>query len=225
MFRSDPVSTSSPSRGARRIPPATVPRPPRTGRRIAVDIAAGGLVLPLVGFAVADLINPDWSPVETMISHYVHAPHGGWLVPLGTLSMAVASGTLTWLAAGYTRGGRTGLALLGVWTVGLLVAGVFPTDPPGQWDQPPSIAGTLHGIAALLAFTTLPVAAAVLSRVWRRDPRWRPVAGGLAVTAASSVVTCALFMITFFDVMGGPSLAVGAWSTVTGLAERVMVWS
>ncbi|MEU1604609.1 DUF998 domain-containing protein [Micromonospora matsumotoense] len=225
MFRSDPVSTPSSSRGSRWIPPATASRPPRTGRRFAVDVALGGLVLPLVGFAVADLINPDWSPVETMISHYVHAPHGGWLVPLGTLSMAVASGTLTWLATAYTRGGRAGLALLGVWTVGLLVAGVFPTDPPGRWDQPPSIAGTLHGIAALLAFTTMPVAAAVLSRAWRRDPRWRPVAGGLAVTAALSVVTCALFMITFFDVMGGPSLAVGGWSTATGLAERVMVWT
>jgi hypothetical protein len=190
-----------------------------------VDIVLGGLALPLIGFAVADLINPDWSPVEAMISHYVHAPHGGWLIPLGTLSMAVASGTLTWLAAAYTRGGRAGLALLGVWTAGLLVAGVFPTDPPGRWDQPPTMAGTLHGVAALLAFMTLPAAAIALSRAWRRDPRWRPVASGLAVIAAWSVVTLALFMITFFDVMGGPSLAIGAWSTVTGLAERVMVWA
>ncbi|MEV6597949.1 DUF998 domain-containing protein [Actinoplanes sp. NPDC051346] len=222
MFRTDPAGTSPAPRGSQSVHPATAPR---TGRRIAVDSVLGGLVLPLIGFAVADVINPDWSPAEAMISHYVHAPHGGWLVPLGTLSMAVASGTLTWLAAAYTRGGRAGLALLGVWTAGLLVAGVFATDPPGQWDQPPTMAGTLHGVAALLAFTTLPAAAVELSRVWRRDPRWRPVAGGLAVTAALSVAAFALFMITFFDVMGGPSLAVGAWSTVTGFAERVMVWA
>ena len=36
--------------------------------------------MPLIGFAVADVINPDWSPAEAMISHYVHAPYGGWLV-------------------------------------------------------------------------------------------------------------------------------------------------
>jgi hypothetical protein len=183
------------------------------------------LALPLIGFAVADLINPDWSPAEAMISHYVHAPRGGWLIPLGVLVMAVASGTLTWLVAAYTRGGRFGLGLLGVWTAGLLVAGVFPADPPGQWDQPPTTAGALHGVAGPLAFAVLPAAAVVLSRVWRRDPRWRPVAGGLAVTTALSVAAYVLFMITFFDVMGGPSLAVGAWSTVTGLAERVMVWA
>jgi hypothetical protein len=139
--------------------------------------------------------------------------------------MAAASGTLMWLAAAHTRGSRAGLTLLGVWTAGLLVAGVFPADPPGQWDQRPTMAGTLHGLAALLAFTALPAAAVVLSRVWRRNPRWRPVAGGLAVAAALSVAAFVLFMITFFDVQGGPALAVGPWSTVTGLAERVMVWA
>jgi hypothetical membrane protein len=222
MVSTGPASTSPLSHGAQSVQPAAAPRP---SRRIAVDGVLGGLVLPLIGFAVADLINPDWSPVETMISHYVHAPHGGWLIPLGMLSMAVASGTLTWLAAAHTRGGRVGCALLGVWTAGLVVAGVFPADPPGEWDRPPTVAGMLHGVAALLAVAALPVAAVVLSRVWRRDPRWRPNAGGPAVAAALSVAAFVPFMITFVDVLGGPSLAVGAWSTVTGLAERVMVWA
>ncbi len=100
-----------------------------------------------------------------------------------------------------------------------------PTDPPGHWERPMTTAGVLHGVAGLLAFATLPAAAVVLSRVWRRDPRWRPVAGALAVMAVVSVAAFGLFMITFFDVMGGPALAVGPWETVTGLAERVMVWA
>jgi hypothetical protein len=222
MFSTDPARTSPASRGSQPVQPAAAPP---IARRIAVDGVSGALALSLIGFATADLINPDWSPAEAMISHYVHAPHGGWLIPVGTLMMAVASGTLTWLVAAYTRGGRAGIALLGVWTAGLLVAGGFPTDPPGQWDKPPTTAGTLHGVAALLAFATLTAAAVVLSRVWRRDPRWRPVAGGLAVTTALVVAAFALFMITFFDVQGGPALAVGPWSTVTGLAERVMMWA
>lgn len=225
MFSTDPAGTSPTLRGSQSIEPATAPRSPRTARRIAVDCVLGGLTLPLIGFAVADVINPDRSPVESMISHYVHAPRGGWLIPIGVLVMAVASGTLTWLAGAYTRAGRLGLTLLGVWTAALLVAGVFPADPPGQWDKPPTTAGALHGVAGLLAFVVLPAAAVVISRAWRRDPRWRPVAGGLAVATVLSVAAFALFMITFFDVQGGPSLAVGPWATVTGLAERLMVWA
>lgn len=226
MFRTNPAGTSPPSRGSRSVRPATAPRSQRVRRRrIAVDGVLGGLAFPLAGFAVADVINPAWSPAEAMISHYVHAPYGGWLIPVGVLGLAVASGTLTRLAAAYTRGGRAGLGLLGVWTAALLVGGVFPTDPPGRWDQPPTMAGTVHGVAAMLAFTALPAAAVVLSRVWRRDPRWRPVAGGLAGTAAVSVTALGLFMITFFDALGGPSLAVGPWATVTGFAERAMLWA
>ncbi|GIE92073.1 DUF998 domain-containing protein [Actinoplanes regularis] len=208
------ISISPAPRESRSIEPATVP-----------GSIVGGLILPPAGFAVADWINPGWSPAETMISYYVHAPRGGWLIPLGVLVLAAASGTLTWLAAAYTRGGRAGLALLGVWTAALVVGGVFPADPPGRWDQPPSTAGALHGVAALLAFAVLPAAAVVLSRVWRRDPRWRPIAGGLSVLAALTVVAFVLFMITFFDVQGGPSLGAGPWATVTGLAERLMVWT
>lgn len=217
MFRTEPAT-----RGPRSHRPGSVSR---TARRIAVDGALGGLALSLTGFTLADLVNPRWSPAETMISHYVHAPRGGWLIPLGTLVMAVASAALLWVAAACTRRGRTGAVLLGVWTAGLLVAAGFPTDPPGRWDQPPSIAGMLHGVAALLAFAALPAAAVLLGRVWRRDPRWRPVAGGLAVTTALTVAAFVLFLVTFVDVQGGPSLSVGPWATVTGLAERVMVWA
>lgn len=226
MFSTD-STPASPVPRASRIHPATTPPAPRADRRrrITVDSVLAGLTLPLIGFAVADLINPEWSPTEAMISHYVHAPRGGWLIPIGLLIIAVASATLTRLLAAHTRGGRLGLALLGVWTVAVLVGGVFPADPPGRWDQPPTVAGTLHGVAGLIAFAVLPTAAVVLARVWRRDPRWRPVAGGLATTAAVSVAAFGLFMIAFVDVQDGPSLAVGPWSTVVGLAERVMLWA
>ncbi|HEX8628819.1 MAG TPA: hypothetical protein VF755_11675 [Catenuloplanes sp.] len=78
MFNTDPAGTRPTARGSRSIEPATAPRWPHTARRIAVDGIPGALALPLIGFAVADLINPAWSPVEAMISHYVHAPRGGW---------------------------------------------------------------------------------------------------------------------------------------------------
>lgn len=122
MFVTDPARTSSTPRGPGAIPP---PVGPRSGRRVADGVLAG-LALSLIGFAVADAINPEWSPVEVMISHYVHAPRGGWLIPAGVLGLAVASAPLTWLVAVSTRGARRGVALLGVWTAALVVGGVFP---------------------------------------------------------------------------------------------------
>ncbi|SCF11215.1 Protein of unknown function (DUF998) [Micromonospora viridifaciens] len=227
MPATDPPTRTAPApRRTASIQPATAPDSPRAGRRrTPVDMVLVGLALPLVGFAVADLVNPDWSPVETMVSHYVHAPRGGWLIPAGLLIMAAASAALIRPAVAHTRGGRGGLTLLGVWAAALLLGGVFPANPAGQWDQPPTLAGTLHGVAALIAFTILPAAAVILTRVWRRDPRWRPVAGALAVVAAMSVAAFALFTVTFFDVLDGPDLAVGPWSAVVGLTERVMVWA
>ncbi|SBT45441.1 regulatory protein, luxR family [Micromonospora narathiwatensis] len=72
MSTTDPLSRTAPAHGrTASIQPAATPGSTRSGRRrTAVDAVLAGLTLPLVGFAVADLVNPDWSPVETMVSHY-----------------------------------------------------------------------------------------------------------------------------------------------------------
>lgn len=194
------------------------------GRPTAADAVLTGLAGYLVAAGAADLANPDWSPVEFMVSHYVHAT-AGWLITVALLSLAAASALLLWLAAGRTTGGRLGLWLLGVWTAGVLLGGVFPTDPYGQWDQPPTPAGMVHGTAGLLAVVVLPAAAVVLTRTWRRDPRWQPVARALTWTAALTVTTVAGLIVAFVDVLGGPSVSAGPWESLVGLAERLTLWS
>jgi hypothetical protein len=169
-------------------------------------------------------VNPDWSPVEMMVSHYVHA-RAGWLITVALLSLAVASAVLLRLAATRTTGGRLGLGLLGVWAAAALLGGLFPADPYGQWDQPPTPSGLVHGTAALIAFLVLPAAAVVLTRTWLRDPRWRPVARALTCTAALTVATFAALVVAFADVQGGPSLSAGPWESLIGLAERLALWS
>ncbi|WP_422773833.1 DUF998 domain-containing protein [Plantactinospora sp. WMMC1484] len=225
MSRTD---TTVPTRSAQRTR-ATAPAARTAGRRrrrVAADAILAGLALPLAGFGVADLVNPGWSPVERMVSFYVHAPRAGWLIPTGALVLAAASAGLVRLAATHTRGGRTGLWLLGLWCAGLLVVGIFPTDPYGQWDRPPSPAGMVHGLAGLTAFAALPMAAVLLSRAWRRDARWRPVAAALAGSAALSALAFLGLVAITGDVMaGGPSLTVGGYESVAGLAERVLLWS
>ncbi|GIG90311.1 DUF998 domain-containing protein [Plantactinospora endophytica] len=208
----------------RPVRPVGVRRAPR--HDVVADAVPVGLVLPFVGFAVADLGTRGWSPVERMVSHYVHAPGVGWLVPVGLLTLGVASAGLLRLAVARTEGGRTGLWLLGVWAVAVLVGAAFPTDPYGQWDRPPSPAGTVHGLAGLTAFAVLPVAAVLLTRVWRRDPRWRSVHRMLTVSTVLCVLGFLGFAVIGVDVMtDGPALTFGRYESVAGLAERVLLWS
>jgi hypothetical protein len=194
------------------------------GQRIAVDVALAGLAGFVAAAGAADLANPRWSPVETMVSHYVHG-RAGWLITVALLSLAAASAVLLRLAATRTHGGRLGLGLLGVWTGAVALGAVFPADPYGQWDRPPTPAGMVHGAAAMVAFVALPAAAVILTRAWRRDPRWRPVARALTVAARLTVTTLAALTVAFADVLGGPSLAAGPWASLVGLAERVALGS
>ncbi|MFC3499805.1 DUF998 domain-containing protein [Micromonospora krabiensis] len=180
--------------------------------------------MPLVAVAVADGLNPQWSWLEHMASYFVHG-RAGWLITVTGVSLAAASAVLIRLAVASSRGGRGGLWLLGVWAAGMLVAGVFPADPPGQWDRPPSTVGSIHGVGGLAAFLALPVAAVLLNRAWQRDARWLPVARALRLTTAAVVAAFVVFVVTWIDVMVGPTLSVGSTPTVVGLTERVMLWA
>lgn len=192
--------------------------------RVAFDAVIFALCGYPVASVAADLMNPHWSPVERMVSYYVHA-RAGWLVTVALLSLSVASAVLLRLAVHRTQGGRAGLWLLGTWTIAVLLGGVFPVDPYGQWDRPPTPAGVVHGLAGLIAFVSLPTAAVALTRTWRRDPRWPPVTRPLIVATVVTTTTFLAWLVAFIDVQSGPSLSAGRWESLVGLAERLMLWS
>jgi hypothetical protein len=111
------------------------------------------------------------------------------------------------------RWAAVGRWLLGVWGVGTLLGGVFPADPPGHWDEPPSLAGMIHGNAAILAFLALPVAAFCIARSFQQDERWRSNATLFWGLAAAAGVSLVLFMASLVPVFvrPGPPVLLG-WS-------------
>ncbi|GAA4954403.1 DUF998 domain-containing protein [Actinoplanes utahensis] len=191
--------------------------------RRRLDTVPAGLAGFVAAAGLADLLNPGWSPVERMVSHYVHG-RAGWLIPLALLSLAVASGVLLRRIAGHTRDGRAGLWSLGAWTAAVLLGAVFPADPYGRWHEPPTTAGMVHGAAALVAFTVLPVAAVLLTRTLEQG-RARPAGRLLRVMAAATVAACLILVVAFLDVSDGPSLTAGPWESLVGLAERLTLWT
>ncbi|MFG2898970.1 DUF998 domain-containing protein [Streptomyces zaomyceticus] len=172
---------------------------------------------------VTDVLNPRIDPISETVSRYVHGT-GGWLITLALLSIGSASAVVArWLRhlPGRPAARRAARGALAVWAGGVLVAGLFPADPPGQWGRP-STSDLIHGTAALPAFLALPLAASVSLRgLMTGWPAGRRAL--LAVTTASALTTVALGVFLVDVMSGGPSLGLGGAPTLVGLVERLAI--
>lgn len=154
-----------------------------------------GPLLFIVVFLVEGFTRPGYSQWRHYVSQLATGP-GGWVqvanfLVCGTLVLAFAIGLR--LA---TRSIAAPI-LLGLFAIALLVAGVFSTDP--ALGYPPGVAvvhtahGTIHGFAGLLAFSSLPAAAFVMSAWFSRHGEkrwfWYSLAVGLVMIATFIVST------------------------------------
>jgi hypothetical protein len=172
-------------------------------------IVLGGAFAAIVA---VDLLNPQYDPVVEPASRYVHGT-AGWLIVVSLLAIGVTSMVLVsrlgrpHLAGRAARIGRWALA---TWAGGVLVAAVFPADPPGQWSHP-SVSDTVHGLSAWVALTAFPIGAVALTRAIGWPVR-------LVVPAILSVAATVILVVFFVDVIGGPTLP-----TIFGLLERLTI--
>jgi len=167
------------------------------------------------------VLQPELSPRDEAVSYYVHGAHG-WLLTLGLLAFGAGSLFLVAGLVGGVRGRRAGAGrwLVGTWGVCVLLGGVFRADPPGRWDQPPSLAGMIHGNAAMLGFLALPIGALFLARSFRDDARWAASAPGLRLLAFATLVSLLLFASSLIPVFVRPGPPI-----LLGLTERLLLAS
>ena len=177
-----------------------------------------GIALFVVTIVSLHFLQPELKPLDDAMSYYVHGSQG-WLLTVGLIGLGIASLAITCaLASAVGPGARAGRWLLGVWSVGVLLGGFFPADPPGHWNDPPSLAGIVHGNAALLAFAAFPVAALLLGRSFRRNRRWLPTATVLSLLAVAAAIGLIAFMASLVPVFIRPGPPV-----LLGLSERVLI--
>ncbi|WP_447008762.1 DUF998 domain-containing protein [Saccharothrix sp. DSM 118769] len=168
-----------------------------------------GLVLSLfpVGYLHVSSVG-ELSPITHTVSDYVFVDDGAGLLAVTALSLAASSAALlvALVRSGLPRWGPVAV-LLGLWSAGLAVAVVFPTDPVGE---PTSFAGAVHRYAGAVMFAALPAAGWLVSRTFIGSVVLRrfSVAAGIA-----SVV----FMLSHAAV-----LFPGSGAVVLGLFERVL---
>lgn len=176
----------------------------RTGKALlACGVIAGPLFV--VAFHVEGVTRAGYDPLRHPVSSLALGG-SGWtqtanFVVAGLLTLAAAAGLR--LALGTGKGSTWGPLLVGVWAIGLIGAGIFPTDPvsgypPGTPDRLSRYTthGALHDLFSLPAFLALGMACFVFGRgLARRGERgWAiySTVSGLAF-AASFVLASAGF--------------------------------
>lgn len=123
---------------------------------------------------------------ELAIGRYGYLQTAGFLAAgMGTLAIAVGIRQAT----SGTWGSRVGSLLVGLFGASAILVAILPTD---RIDAPADVqslttAGTIHIVVALASFVCGIASMFVLSRTFKRDPRWRalwPVSLALAFVAS-----------------------------------------
>ena len=188
-----------------------------------VASALAGTVGPIVFLTVltlAGLVRPGYDPVTRYASDLA-VGEASWLqtanfIVFGCLVILFAAGLRRGLAGG--RALRVSVMLLALAGVGLIIAGVFPTD---LYDQPPTAHGAMHFVASLLMFGTLNGVFFVIVVPLRQDERWAGYARYSTITGVIVAGLClasvaAALPATFNNYQAGP---LAAW---TGLVQRAL---
>src|SRR5438874_555273 len=190
-------------------------------------LIAGGAIGPLL-FVIVLLIEGATRPGYSAWHNYgssLSLGDQGWMqianfLVCGLLTLGFAVGLRQVLQTG--RGSVWGPILIGVFSVALIVAGLFVTDPslgypPGTHGSgPQTLHGIIHGVAGLITFSSLAIASFVMARRFAGDPNWK----GWAVY---SIVTAVLVIVSFIAATAVSALDESGVlpGSPTGLLQRI----
>ena len=167
-----------------------------------------GVVQVVVSLIVLHLMSTGMDLVRDYVSNLANEPLGGYFIDAafvhGWGNLALTLGLRGALPPGRLR--TWAVMLLGLAAVGILLAALFPIDPPGQAT---TTAGLIHRSAASATFMLELAAMFILSTIFLHDDRWRRQQ---AVSLALAV--CAAVAVTWFVIAIQVDVA-------PGLAERV----
>ena len=194
-------------------------------------LIAGGAIGPLL-FMIVLLMEGATRPGYSAWHNYgssLSLGDQGWMqianfLVCGLLTLGFAIGLRQVFQTG--RGSVWGPILLGVFGASLIVAGLFVTDPslgypPGTHGSgPQTLHGTIHGVAGLIAFSSLAIASFVMARRFAGDPNWR----GWALYSIVTGVLVIVFFIasTTVSVLDESGVLPGA---PIGLFQRIAIFA
>lgn len=210
--------------------------------RLLLACGVVGPLLFIIVFLIEGATRPGYSPFRNYVSELALS-NEGWqqianFLICGACCIAFAVGLRRVWPSG--PGSTWGPLAMGLFGFGLIVAGLFVTDPargypPGtpMTGSPQTWHGTIHGVNAILVFViALPTACLAMARRFATEPDSR---GWAAYSRLVGILVLALFPIGIaFGVLaehGLPSVPVGieqrfeiilGWTWIAGSALRLM---
>lgn len=185
----------------------------------------GGVIGPVVfvvGFLVIGALRSGYDAAHVFVSQLSLTDQGWQQIANFVVSGALIIGFGVGLRRVFTSGpgSRWGPILVGAAGVGLVLSGIFLTDPalgypPGTPDgltSSTSWHASIHYLGALLVFVGLPAAAFVLARRFRAD--------GNSGWATYSILS-GVGVLAFYVAALAAGYGVAGLSPVTGLLQRV----
>lgn len=165
------------------------------------------------------LLQPEIDPTWRFISEYALGDFG-WMMHLafGLLAFAQISVATTIFPHIRTVTGYIGLVILGISAIGVIIAGIFVTDPISVSPDDATFSGSMHSIGAMLDYT--PVAALLISLSLCRLDVWRPMKRVLLTSASIAIVAMLVFVFQIpQDGQFGPEVLAGMFGRILILAE------
>ena len=167
-----------------------------------------GVLVFLSSLIVVHLTSPGIDWLHDYVSNLANEPLG-WVFISSVFVHGWGNLALTLGLRGALRPGRLrnwAVALFGLAAAGILLAAVFPIDPPGQL---PTITGRLHRTFASATFMFELAAVFVFSAAFRHDRRWHRQHTVSMVLSVMAAVAVMVFVISI------------QINLVPGLTERV----
>jgi hypothetical protein len=142
--------------------------------QLMTTIALIGICLFILLIIILHFLPTGYNPLRSPTSEYAVGKYG-FLMTIAFLGMSTGSFALViGLYSGIVRSAssRIGLILLTIWSVGVLIAMIFPIDPEGL---PPTTHGAIHKTNGPVTFISLTIGTILMSLSFRSDENWRSV--------------------------------------------------
>ena len=189
--------------------------------RGAAGLALTSAALFVVLLAALHILKPELDPSWRFISEYEIGDHG-WIMRLAFVALAISCAALgvAVLSQIRTLPGYLGLVLLAPSAIGMVLAGIFVTDPVTVTGDARTASGRLHELGAMLDL--VPFAGILINWSLARNPAWTSARRALFWTAGIPLIGTAVFVSSLAVMLPAHGGQLGP-DVLIGWPNRIMI--